>query len=290
MSSAASINPLESPILQSVELREEELDRERRLLEELVHPPPGPLIAVDLDDVLSQTNQEVADWHNENYGTDMKTSDFLYYYYWKNKYWGDPKETFKKVAKFYETDRIYQSRPVEGAKDGLEELKKLGYRLIIVTARSKDTADQSWTWVQKYFPGCFESIVCTGQFTDGHKEGHEVVTRLSKAQVCNDLKAVLLIDDSAENALQCATAEEPVPVLLFGDYEWNQRVSSRDDTQADSTFAVRFEREGGREFWKDEKLEIPAGAPLWRAANWSSAVQFVKERRYLGPPDETSKV
>jgi hypothetical protein len=31
--------------------------------------------------------------------------------------------------------------------------------------------------------GIFDSIICTGQFKDAHKTGHEVVTRLSKAQV-----------------------------------------------------------------------------------------------------------
>lgn len=30
---------------------------------------------------------------------------------------------------------------------------------------------------------CFESIICTGQFKDAHKKAHEVVTKLSKAEV-----------------------------------------------------------------------------------------------------------
>lgn len=81
----------------------------------------------------------------------------------------------------------------------------MGFKLIIVTARAPDTADQSWIWINKHFPGkfspyeidchlkttfagVFDSIICTGQFKDvhktGHKTGHEVVTKLSKAQVC----------------------------------------------------------------------------------------------------------
>jgi hypothetical protein len=31
--------------------------------------------------------------------------------------------------------------------------------------------------------GLFDSIVCTGQFKNAHKAGHEVVTNLSKSQV-----------------------------------------------------------------------------------------------------------
>jgi len=41
------------------------------------------VIAIDLDDVLSQTNQIVAEWHNSTYGTNMDLSSFYYYYYWK---------------------------------------------------------------------------------------------------------------------------------------------------------------------------------------------------------------
>lgn len=31
--------------------------------------------------------------------------------------------------------------------------------------------------------GIFDSVICTGQFKDAYKSGHEVVTKLSKAQV-----------------------------------------------------------------------------------------------------------
>lgn len=97
-------------------------------------------------------------------------------------------------------------------------------------------------------------------------------------QVCDDLKAVLLIDDSAENAIQCATADKPTPVLLFGDYEWNKRISRSDDPNNKLTFEARSLQEDGREFWKDESLDIPLGAPLWRAMDWSEAIRWVKER------------
>jgi hypothetical protein len=34
------------------------------------------LIAIDMDDVLCQTNMSVAEWHNETYGTDMSLDRF----------------------------------------------------------------------------------------------------------------------------------------------------------------------------------------------------------------------
>ncbi|KAH7927387.1 hypothetical protein BV22DRAFT_283956 [Leucogyrophana mollusca] len=42
----------------------------------LIPPASGPVIAVDLDDVLSQTNVVVSHWHNEMYKTDMDLSKF----------------------------------------------------------------------------------------------------------------------------------------------------------------------------------------------------------------------
>ncbi|KAJ7462802.1 hypothetical protein B0H11DRAFT_2054418 [Mycena galericulata] len=201
-----------------------------------------PVIAVDLDDVLSQTNKMVAQWHNDKFGTQMDLSHFYYYYYWKNPFWGTPQETFEKVKEFYSTDAIFQATPVPGAREGIQSLKDMGYNLVIVTARTPEVADATWEWVEKYYPvehhlphceniqGSFVHLFFTGQFKDAHKLHHnEVLTNLSKSQVCADIKAQVLIDDSAENAIQCSTALSPTRVLLFGNYEWNKRISGPGD-------------------------------------------------------------
>lgn len=41
-----------------------------------------------------------------------------------------------------------------------------------------------------------------------------------------------------------------MPVLLFGDYEWNKRISGPDDVNDERTFDQRLASENGREFWK----------------------------------------
>ncbi|KAK1222901.1 hypothetical protein PQX77_014230 [Marasmius sp. AFHP31] len=254
-----------------------------------ISPPgtTGPVIAIDLDDVLSQTNRSVCDWHNEVYGTEMSLSNFYYYYYWKNPYWGPIQTTFEKVRDYYATRRIFEARPVDGAREGIQALRDMGFRLIIVTARSQDVHEDSWHWVDKWFPGLFDSVVCTGQFTESKEKdkGHEVTTKLSKAQVCADLKARLLIDDSSENALQVSTAPvRPTPVLLFGDYQWNSRLSSSADAVDAMVFDTRLLIEGGREFWKEERLEdhIPEGAPLHRVKDWAAVIRWVKQAREEG--------
>ncbi|KAG6866031.1 hypothetical protein C0991_009440 [Blastosporella zonata] len=290
MSAAASQLQLETPSAEQAkspgELSEELEQAEKAALTKLTSiPSNAPVIAIDLDDVLSQTNQTVADWHNVTYGTNMDLSLFYYYYYWKNPFWGTPEETFIKVKQFYATDRIFNTSVVPGAREGVQALKDMGFRLVIVTARTEDNADESWEWTNKHYPGLFDSIICTGQFKDAHKTGHEVVTKLSKAQVCADLGAVLLIDDSVENALQCATYKEPTQVLLFGDYEWNKRLSGPEDANDGMTFDRRIEREGGKEFWKEEYVEIPEGAPLTRVRDWSEVVCWVQDAKLITRSD-----
>ncbi|KAJ7456574.1 hypothetical protein FB451DRAFT_1407269 [Mycena latifolia] len=189
-----------------------------------------PVIAVDLDDVLSQTNSMIAQWHNEKFGTQMTLAHFYYYYYWKNPFWGTLQETFEKVKEFYSTDAIFQAIPVPDAREGVQALRDMGYSLVIVTARTPDVADASWEWVEKYFPG---PSACAKMYQDAHKLHHnEVLTNLTKSQVCADLKAQVLIDDSAENAIQCSTASSPTRVLLYGNYEWNKRISGPGDGES----------------------------------------------------------
>ncbi|KAJ6604220.1 hypothetical protein DFH09DRAFT_1442244 [Mycena vulgaris] len=242
-----------------------------------------PVIAVDLDDVLSQTNRMVAQWHNDKFGSQMTISDFYYYYYWKNPFWGTIQETFDKVKEFYSTDAIFQAIPVPGAREGVQSLKDMGYNLVIVTARTPEVADASWEWVEKYFPGAFAHLVFTGQFKDAHKLHHnEVLTNLTKSQVCADLKAQVLIDDSAENAIQCSTASSPTRVLLFGDYEWNKRISGPGDGADEMSFDRRLAAAGGREFWKEEELIVPEGVPLERVKDWSEVIRWVTAARREG--------
>lgn len=100
--------------------------------------------------------------------------------------------------------------------------------------------------------------------------------------MCKKLNAKFLVDDSLENALKCATHAEPTPVLLFGDNAWNQRESKYTDIKDELSFAQRLEKEGGREFWKDEVTAIPEGVPLTRVKNWGEVIQWVESQRREG--------
>ena len=76
--------------------------------------------------------------------------------------------------------------------------------------------------------------------------------------------------------MQCITASPAVPVLLFGEYEWNKRLSSAEDTREEMTYEVRLTANEGRKFWESEQLEIPDGAPLKRVKDWTDVVRSIQ--------------
>lgn len=142
-------------------------------------------------------------------------------------------------------------------------------------------------------------MICTGQFANAGKpaqdgvgsKGHEFTTKLSKPEVCIDIGAKLLIDDSMENALSCANyipldgATKPPPVLLFGSYEWNKRLSLSSDEREDMVYEVRFNKEGGSFLDEDAKRgdealeQANAKHSVRRVKDWSEVVRYVTKMK-----------
>ncbi|WWC61656.1 uncharacterized protein I303_104240 [Kwoniella dejecticola CBS 10117] len=195
-------------------------------------------IAVDMDDVLCQTNATIVHMHNELFDTQppLTLADFKNYLYWMNRGWGTPEETVDMVAQLYQGGLYMRAPPVPGAKEALHRLKDLGYNLVIITARSENQRAGTEDWIAEYLPDIFDEIHFTGAFqhlepTREEKEGHvarkAVVShhKRSKAEIIHSTSSLFLIDDSSENAYDVATStyphDGPIKVLLFGDYPWN---------------------------------------------------------------------
>lgn len=47
-----------------------------------------------------------------------------------------------------------RSAPVPGAREGLQKLKDMGYRLIIITARGESSREVSEDWIAEHMPDC----------------------------------------------------------------------------------------------------------------------------------------
>lgn len=109
----------------------------------------------------------------------------------------------------------------------------------------------------------------------------------ARLQVAHSIPAMLLIDDSIENALDCATATPPVPVLLFGAYPWNRHVSRQDTPEdmlahaervargIDSEAAERLGEEMARGWTgESEGQELPAC--VRRVRGWEEVVRVME--------------
>lgn len=101
--------------------------------------------------------------------------------------------------------------------------------------------------------------------------------------------------------MQLATAAPPVPVLLLGEHEWNKRLSvvkssappkagedgegTAEPDVTQMSFAQRTEKEGGREWWKDDEVSAQRNIEenhIIRVRDWEEVVKWVEEHLQEG--------
>ena len=167
-------------------------------------------IAVDLDEVLSQSMPALIKYHNDKYGTSLKTEDFKSYKF--EEIWGGNLiEAINKVNDFHQSKYFDNVLPVKGAKEVLEKLKK-NNELFILTARSEDMREKTEKFVEKYFPKIFSKIYFTNHFALNG-------TETTKKEMCDTLDIDVLIEDNIKYAGECATEKRKIYLM---DYPWNQ--------------------------------------------------------------------
>ncbi|CAE7192174.1 unnamed protein product [Rhizoctonia solani] len=269
-------------------------------------PDRQVLIAVDMvsqaaynydDDVLCRTNETAATWHNLHYGTNLTIDDFHYYHYWKNPGWGSPTETLNKVREFSKSEHFTNTPPIEGALEGIQALKYLGYRLEIVTARALRHQHGTEMWLDKHLPGLIDKVHYTGEFEHNPNaavppppNGSGDSKKLTKADILKTIGAKALIDDSLPNALLCSKV---APILLFGDYQWNKRPSFDENARDRMSYSERLrweqveakhraekngiavEESDWNKWWDRENLHVlPPG--ITRAKSWAHVIEWFK--------------
>ncbi len=166
------------------------------------------IIAIDCDDVIVETAPAILDFYNRNYNTVIELENF---YSQDLTLWGaaDPQTAIDRVDQFLRTDEYQRLAPFQEAVEVITELATY-HELHIVTGRGDFLAKPTEDMLDKYFPGIFQSIEYTNFFGTQPR---------SKADVCKQLGADLLIDDHLHHAT--VVAATGVEVYLFGNYPWN---------------------------------------------------------------------
>ena len=185
-----------------------------------------PVLAVDVDDTIAHLMKSVVAFYSDTYEPPhFKVDDFHTLEF--NLVWGGTRhECDEKVERYYKSDHFKNGiDPIAGAYEQLKRLKE-HFELHVVTARPHHIREATIEWLNKHYPDLFSD------FHFGNLYGLEGV-RKRKSQMCKEIGAVCLIDDSAGYALDCAANK--VHVLLFGNYawntsdEWNREISEHSD-------------------------------------------------------------
>jgi len=173
-------------------------------------PANKPIIAVDIDEVLTPHFDELIKWYNRKYGTKLTLA---HNHPSDPKPWGTDKfeEAVKRVHGFYETPEFLDSPPYEEAITALRKLSNR-FEIVVITARDSIIERVTRDWLDKHFKDLVREAHFTARFSLEGKNR-------TKALVCLEIGAGYLIDDAPDNALEAAA--QGVNVLLFGDYPWN---------------------------------------------------------------------
>lgn len=175
-------------------------------------------VAVDVDEVLAQFIPALAQFHNDEYGTELSASSFCSYEF--HKVWGGSVAESNAKMELFFASHHFTSRvePVPGALETLTALKRefgSELELHIVTARKTAIKDVTLRWLETHYPGVFEME----RVHFGNHYSADGSTSRSKPEMCQAVGAAILIDDSITYACQCAAVG--IPVVLFGNYAWN---------------------------------------------------------------------
>ncbi|CAO3588952.1 unnamed protein product [Absidia cylindrospora] len=144
-------------------------------------------------------------WHNHYHApctTDLDTMA---------RYWQDD-ECSSKIRTFYQSDEFDTMQPISDfALEALKMLKKRGFHLVIITSRQQFIAEETKRFVDKHYPGIFESIYfCNLGLTD--EEQRNYVSK-RKSTICQEIGVDVLIDHQLEHCIDCANIG--VDVLLY---------------------------------------------------------------------------
>ncbi len=179
------------------------------------------VIAVDCDDVLTDTLPQVVKDFNETYGTQVELKHMYVDHSQVAEVFGAStgQEAIQRFHAIYRRPGYYEAlQPIEGAVDAIKELAQY-HELHVVTGRQSFLETATQYTLDKYFPGMFKSVEHTNYYKD---DNDTKAIHRSKAEVCLQIGADILIDDHVvhgEDVLEAGVKE----VILFGDYPWNKR-------------------------------------------------------------------
>ncbi len=215
-----------------------------------------------VDEVLAGFLPALIRFHNLRFTTDLRPTDFFSYEF--HHVWGGTyDECQAKMDLFFASAQFkHEVAPIAGAVEALRALKEK-YALYIVTSRQLFLEEATREWINLYFPNIFTGIAFGNHYSNEGK-------KRSKLDMCREIGACLLIDDSAKYAKECA--EGNLPVLLFGDYAWNASLILPNNIPIRSTSDSNIEQVN-QEIVSDSCFQY-----IRRVHSWPDAIFAIEEK------------
>jgi FMN phosphatase YigB (HAD superfamily) len=174
-----------------------------------------PILAIDADDTIYDENNALRLYINDHYGFRHTVADYQveapFETYWEDIWNVTPEKMSLMYKEFAHSDYKKELNPIKGALETLQKLKE-NYELVVVTSQGKSVVDITHYSLVKHYPDIFKDVHFVPLWGGKNKA--------TKAQICNEIGASYLIDDSFEH---CRIATEAgVKAIVFGDYGWNK--------------------------------------------------------------------
>jgi 5'(3')-deoxyribonucleotidase len=171
------------------------------------------IITIDCDDVLSETIDALLKYYDYNikwvsiYRKDVTFHEFdkikRYHYTFDERIDTD-------MDFFLHKDALHKIHPLKWAKEKILELKKMGYKIYVVTWRWDNLKAHTFAWLDLNYPNMFDGVCFSNADNDNY---------IPKSKFCKDLWSEFMVEDDLRYARDVASKWIKVYLL---DKPWNQ--------------------------------------------------------------------
>lgn len=186
-----------------------------------------PIIAIDIDDVLTHSAEAVIEFSNTRWSAGVTLDD--YDEDWR-KLWGltapeQEAEMHRRAQEIRDAEVIGEGLiPRQGAERVLNLLRQ-NARVFAVTSRRRAVEPATRRWVEKHFGNAIEEFHFAGIYDDDSKRHSTLDSRIAAtkhdilSRVCPDY----FIDDQVKHCE--AALKLGIKTIIFGDYLWNKDIN-----------------------------------------------------------------
>jgi len=175
-------------------------------------------IAIDIDDVLADSNEAMRLWANKVSGVELAQEHYQVpgeYWSYYERIWATHGVEDRLNFDDFEAELLKDQTNVPllaGASFAIKELQKK-YTVILLTSRNPALEEGTKNWVDTHMGGGIELYFAKNMRMNAGK---------SKGELCKEMGVSLLIDDNIDH---CQSAlDNGIDAVLFGDYGWHHSV------------------------------------------------------------------